>query len=81
MKTGEKTQVTRDRETRYNTNGITLSFITWLAARLKVSNATIFDMAMDLLHKELLESMPDLPPVDVGEYDLDELIEKTDPQP
>lgn len=80
MKTGEKTQVTRDRETRYNTNGITLSFITWLAARLKVSNATIFDMAMDLLHKELLESMPDLPPVDVGEYDLDELIEKTDSQ-
>lgn len=78
VKAGE-TQAARDRETRYYTNGVTLSFITWLAARLQVPNSTIFDMAMNLLHKELLESMSDLPPIDVGDYELDVLIEKTDP--
>ena len=70
-----------DRRERYYTHGVTLSFIMWLAARLQVPNSTIFDMAMDLLHDKVLERMPDLPPIDVGEYDLDALIEKTDPQP
>ncbi len=89
MKTDSKTkekakevvEVTRDREARYFTNGVTLSFINWFRSRIKVPNAVVYDLGMQALHEKLSErNFPDLPPIDVGDLDLDALIEKTDSQ-
>lgn len=77
----EVVEVVRDRQSRFFTNGVTLSFMHWLSAHLQVHIAVVHDLGIQALHEKLSKrKFPDLPPIGVGDLDLDALIKKTDSQ-
>lgn len=73
--------VERDRQARYLTNAATLSFVHWFSSRMQCPNSVIYDLGMKALYAQLEErGYADMPPIDVGETDLDTLLEQADSQ-
>lgn len=64
----------RTHQVRYHTTQRTAAFLGWAKPQLGATKWQLIDMAISLLHEKLSEIYDEVPGIDVGEYDYDQLL-------